>query len=63
VLPAQAIERLRKAGGKATGTVRGVGKLLGVRSKTAAHRTLHRLQSLWLIRMDTSPQGVSIALA
>jgi hypothetical protein len=63
VLPQQAVERLRKAGGTANGTVRGVGKLLGTRSKTTAHRTLHQLQSLGLITMDAGPKGVSIALA
>jgi hypothetical protein len=63
VLPAQAVERLRRAGGKVNGTVKAVGKVLGTRSKTTAHRTLHQLQSLGLIQMETGPKGVSIALA
>jgi DNA-binding IclR family transcriptional regulator len=63
VLPAQAIERLRAAGGKANGTVRGVGKLLGVRSKTTAHRILHQLADAGLITVAAGRHGVSIALA
>jgi predicted transcriptional regulator len=63
VLPAQAIERLRAAGGKANGSIRGVGKLLGTRSKSAAHRVLHQLADAGLITMAAGRHGVRVALA
>jgi hypothetical protein len=62
VLPAQAVERLRQKGGKANGSIRGIGKLLGTRSKTTAHRLLHRLASAGLITMAATSAGVSVAL-
>jgi hypothetical protein len=63
VLPAQAVSRLRKAGGKANGSLSGIGKLLGTRSKTATHRLLHSLAAAGQIRLATGPQGIGIALA
>jgi hypothetical protein len=63
VLPAQAIERLRAAGGKANGSIRGVGKLLGTHSKTTAHRLLHELAAAGAITMQATPRGCSVALA
>jgi hypothetical protein len=63
VLPAEALAKLRKHGGKANGTVRGVGKLLGAKSKTAAHRLLHRLATEGELTMAATPHGISVALA
>ena len=63
VLAPQAVERLRKAGGSANGSVRTVGKLLGAKSKTTAHRLLHRLRDSGLILLDAGPNGVHVALA
>jgi len=63
VLPAEAIERLRKTGGRANGSIRGVGKLLGAKSKTTAHRILHQLSDAGLVRLDTGPHGVSVVCA
>src|SRR5262245_55786297 len=55
VLAPQAIERLRKAGGAANGSVRTIGKLLGARSKTAAHRLIHQLSAAGQITLATGP--------
>jgi hypothetical protein len=63
VIPAEALDRLRKAGGKANGSIRGVGKLIGAKSKTAAHRVLHRLADDGLIRLQVGQRGVAVALA
>jgi hypothetical protein len=64
VIPQQAIERLRKAGGKANGSIRGVGRLLGSKSKTASHRLVHALADAGLIRLQVKGQrGVTVALA
>jgi len=63
VLPEQALAKLRAKGGKASGSLNGIGRMLGTRSKTATHRLLHELHSLGLARLDTSPHGVSVALA
>jgi hypothetical protein len=61
VIPADAIERLRKAGGKANG-VRALGKVLGT-SKSTAHRLVHRMASAGLVRLDPGRHGVTVALA
>jgi DNA invertase Pin-like site-specific DNA recombinase len=61
VLAADAIERLRKAGGRANG-VRGVAKVLGT-SKSTAHRILHQLAAAGQITMSSGRHGVSVALA
>ena len=63
VIPAEALEKLRKAGGRANGSIRGVGKLIGARSKTTAHRVLHQLAEAGLVTLRTSATGCSIALA
>jgi len=63
VLPAEAVARLRKAGGGANGTVRGVSRLLGTKSRTATRRLLHRLSEAGLIRLQMTPAGCSVALA
>jgi hypothetical protein len=63
VLPQHAIDRLRAAGGKANGSLNGIGRLLGTKSKTAAHRLLHGLADAGLIRLQSSPHGVAVALA
>jgi hypothetical protein len=62
VLPTEAVERLRQRGGKVAASVNGVGKLMGAKSKTTAHRFLHQLASAGLIRMDVGPHGVAVAL-
>jgi hypothetical protein len=63
VIPAQAIDRLRKAGGRANGSISSIGKVLGTRSKTTAHRLLHQLASAGAVQLATGPHGVSVALA
>ena len=63
VLAPEAIERLRQAGGKANGTVRGIGRLLGTRSKTASHRLLHQLASAGLVTLTATSGGTQVALA
>jgi hypothetical protein len=63
VLAPQAIERLRKAGGQASGSIRTMGKLLGTKSKTATRRLLHRLASDGQITLASGPEGTSVALA
>lgn len=63
VLASQAVERLRAAGGRANGSIQGVGKLIGTRSKTAAHRMLHQLAAAGMVRLATGPDGVRVALA
>ena len=63
VLAAEAIERLRARGGQANGNVTGIGKLLGTKSKTTAHRLLHQLAGAGLIKLQTTPAGCSVALA
>ena len=63
VMPEEAVAKLRERGGRANGSIRGVGRLLGVRSKTAAHRLLHQLASAGLVKLSASPHGVVVALA
>jgi hypothetical protein len=63
VLAPQAVERLRKAGGSANGSIRTIGKLLGAKSKTAAHRLIHQLSAAGHVRLATGPGGISVALA
>jgi hypothetical protein len=63
VLAPEAIERLRQAGGRANGTVRGIGRLLGTRSKTASHRLLHQLASAGLVTLTATSGGTQVALA
>ena len=63
VLAPEAIERLRQAGGKANGTVRGIGRLLGTRSKTASHRLLHQLADAGLVMLTATSAGMQVALA
>jgi DNA-binding IclR family transcriptional regulator len=60
ILPEVALAKLRK--GRANGSIRGVAKLLGT-SKSTAHRVLHELAGLGMIRLSTSAAGCSIALA
>jgi hypothetical protein len=62
VLAPEAIERLRQAGGKANGTVRGIGHC-GTRSKTASHRLLHQLADAGLVMLTATSAGVQVALA
>jgi hypothetical protein len=58
----QAVERLRKAGGSANGSIATVGKLLGAKSKSTAHRVLRRLAEAGQVHYRATPQGVSVAL-
>jgi hypothetical protein len=60
VLPTQALDKLRKSGG-ANG-VRGVAKVLGT-SKSTAHRMIRELANMGLVRVDSGPYGVRVALA
>jgi hypothetical protein len=63
VLPAQAIEKIRVAGGKANGSITGLAKLIGSRSKTSCHRLLHELVAAGAITMTAGPRGVAVAVA
>jgi hypothetical protein len=63
VLPTQAIEKIRAAGGKANGSITGLAKLIGSRSKTSCHRLLHELAAAGAITMTAGPRGVAVALA
>ena len=62
VMPEEAVAKLRERGGRADGSIRGVGKLLGTRSKTTAHRLLHQLAGDGVVRLQTTPAGCSVAL-
>jgi hypothetical protein len=62
VLPAEAVAKIRAAGGRMSGSVNGIGKLLGTRSKTTAHRLLGELRDMGLITLVTGPRGVAVAL-
>jgi hypothetical protein len=62
VIPEAAVAKLREKGGKVSGSMNGVGRLLGTRSKTATHRLLHRLAGAGLVQLGTSPAGVSVAV-
>jgi hypothetical protein len=63
VLPAEAVAKIRAAGGKVQGSINGIGKLIGSRSKTSAHRLLQELAGAGLITLATGPHGVAVALA
>jgi len=63
VIPAEAIAKIRAKGGKVAGSVNGIGKLIGTKSKTTAHRVLHELADAGLITLRTSANGVAVALA
>lgn len=62
VSPETAVARLRKAGGQANGSIARVGRLLGVRSKSTAHRLLNRLSEAGQVDYRATPRGVSVAL-
>jgi hypothetical protein len=57
------VDKLRKKGGKANGSLAGIGKLIGSKSKTATHRVLHRCAEMGLVRLATGPDGVRVAIA
>src|SRR5262245_7434242 len=63
VLAAEAVERLRARGGQANGSVTGIGRLLGTKSKTTAHRLLHQLAGAGLIKLQTTPAGCEVVLS
>jgi hypothetical protein len=63
VLPAEAVAKIRAAGGRMSGSVNGIGKLLGTKSKTTAHRLLAELSRAGLITLRTTPHGCAVALA
>jgi hypothetical protein len=58
----QAVERLRKAGGSVNGSIAEVGRVLGAKSKSTAHRLLHRLAAAGAVRLAPTAHGVSVAL-
>jgi hypothetical protein len=60
---AEALERLKAAGGKASGSLRGLAALIGTPTKTTTHRLLHELAALGAITLQATPRGVSVALA
>lgn len=62
VLPSEALDRIRRAGGEAGGSLNGVAKLIGAGSKTAAHRLLHRMATAGVVQLDTGPHGVRVAV-
>jgi hypothetical protein len=61
--PADVVRELRKRGGKVAGSLNGLGKALGTKSKSATHRMLHRCAELGLVSLDTGPHGIAVALA
>jgi hypothetical protein len=61
--PAEVVAELRTRGGKVAGSLNGLGKTLGTKSKTATHRTLMQCAALGLVTLTTSPHGVAVALA
>jgi hypothetical protein len=63
VLPTQAIERLRAKGGNVSGSLNGMARLIGSRSKTSVHRLLHELHAAGRITLQTGPNGVAVSLA
>jgi hypothetical protein len=63
VLPAEAVAKIKAKGGKVSGSLNGIAKLIGSRSKTSVHRLLHELAGMGLVTMTTSPRGVAVALA
>jgi predicted transcriptional regulator len=62
VLPAEALDRIRAAGGRASGSINGLAKLVGSQSKTSCHRLLHELAGMGLVTMTTGRRGVAVAL-
>jgi hypothetical protein len=63
VLAPEAIAKIRARGGSMSGTVVSIGKALGTKSKTSAHRLLGELRDMGLIELRTTPRGCSVALA
>jgi len=61
VLPDEAVARLRAKGGKLSGSLYGIGKILGT-SKSTTHRLLHRLAGAGLVRLETGRRGVAVAV-
>jgi len=62
VLPADVVERLRARGGKVTGTLADLGKVIGAEPRTTAHRVMHALADARLVRLATGPAGISVAV-
>jgi hypothetical protein len=58
-----AVRRLRARGGKVSGSLNGIGRIIGTRSKTATHRILHRMADAGLVRMTATPFGVAVECA
>jgi hypothetical protein len=63
VLAEEAVRRLRAKGGKVSGSLNGLGRIIGTRSKSATHRILHRMADAGLVRMVATPSGVAIECA
>jgi hypothetical protein len=59
----EAVEKIRAQGGKVSGSLNGLSKLIGSRSKTSCHRLLHQLADMGAIKLTATPGGCSVALA
>jgi hypothetical protein len=60
---ASVLTKLRKAGGQVNGSISDVGRSLGIRSKSTAHRVLRRLVAAGEITMQANRSGCRVALA
>jgi hypothetical protein len=63
VLAPEAVAKIRAKGGRMSGNIVEIGKVLGSKSKTSAHRLLGELRDMGLIELRTTPRGCSVALA
>jgi hypothetical protein len=63
VIPAEALNRIRAKGGVLAGSLTDVGRAIGAKSKTTAHRALHAMADAGLIVLQTTPAGCRVALA
>jgi uncharacterized membrane protein len=62
VAPSDAVAAIKRAGGEVNGSLADIGRAIGTKSKTTAHRVLHGLAAQGLIRLASGPAGMTVAL-
>lgn len=62
-LPDDILARIRDAGGELNGTLNSIGDVIGINSKTTAHRSLRELEAAGALTLEPSADGTRVVLA
>jgi hypothetical protein len=62
-LPDDILARIRDAGGELNGTLNSIGDVIGLNSKTTAHRALRELEAAGALKLEPSADGTRVVLA